>query len=88
MAKDPPSSGLDSVWAGAPDDETEITPAMVEAGVTALAGCHYPHADPDSWEDQAIAVYRAMTACRLATLATVELRGGSKNTEIRPFLNK
>jgi hypothetical protein len=48
----------------APSDQIEITPEMIAAGIAAIASCHYPHADPDSWEGMASDVYRAMRLAR------------------------
>ncbi len=53
-------SHAESIGVGAPADEIEVTPAMIEAGVAAMAGHHYRHAESDSWEDQVVSIYRAM----------------------------
>lgn len=47
-----------------PQDRPTITPAMIEAGVSAMADCHYPHADPDPWEHQVVRIYQAMDKAR------------------------
>jgi hypothetical protein len=49
----------DSIGDGAPADETEATPAMIEAGVLALSASNE---DFDSKEDIVIRVYDAMIA--------------------------
>ncbi len=48
--------------AGAPEKESEVTEAMIEAGVK--ASCLYDRDDQKSWE--VAAVYEAMEHCRRA----------------------
>jgi len=52
-----PSSRPDSIGAGAPDLEIEVTPAMLRAGVSAL--CHY-EPEFETREEGAARIFRAM----------------------------
>jgi hypothetical protein len=59
-------SRSDSVGAGTPEDESEITPAMLSAGLRAFALWDY--FDPDEWKVSHI--YRAMESARVAPTVT------------------
>jgi hypothetical protein len=56
-----PSPSLDSVEAGAPEHENDVTPAMIKAGVVAFAGTNF---DMDSFEEIVLAVYVAMESAK------------------------
>ena len=51
-----------SAVAGAPgrNEEIEITPEMIEAGVEAMSKHYYPHVEDDPWEEQVVSIYLAM----------------------------
>jgi hypothetical protein len=53
-------SGLDSVEAGAPEDEIEITPKMIEVGALLVLSFHHEYGS--SAEDIAVKIYRAMAS--------------------------
>jgi hypothetical protein len=61
-----PSPSADSVGAGGPEDEIEITPEMIEAGIEACG--MWSLSDLDEWK--AIDIYRQMERARRRSMAT------------------
>jgi hypothetical protein len=54
--------------AGAPEDEMEITPEMIEAGAVELASYH--GSEWESLESGGLSIYKAMTRARLPNIAS------------------